>query len=165
MKYILSIFALATLVAIPSVQAQQHAFAGRAVGDPQKLIYRIAGIRDTGDAANVGVATTIHCTNFSLVAETVRYLLKRTNGDVVANVSKTIDAGGTEAASTHFTAMVDEDGVLAPGVSINPGSAFIFTTSPQKVICSAMIVDAAATVPQGISLHMVRFNPITNTQE
>ena len=165
MKYILSILALATLLAIPPVQAQQNAYTGRAVGDPQKLIYRIAGIRDTGDASNVGVATTIHCTNFGPVAETVRYLLKRANGDVVANVSKTIDAGGTEAASTHFTAMVDEDGVLAPGVSINPGSAAIFATAPQKVICSAMIVDAASTAPQGIALHMVRFNSITNTQE
>ncbi len=165
MKYILSILALAALIAIPPVQAQQNASAGRAVGDPQKLIYRIAGVRDSGDASNVGVATTIHCTNLSPVAETVRYVIRTAGGTVAANVSKTIDAGGTEAASTHFTAMVDEDGVLAPGVSINPGSAAIFATSPQKVFCSAMIVDAAATVPQGIALHMVRFNPITNTQE
>lgn len=165
MKYILSILALATLLAIPPVQAQQNAFAGRAVGDPQKLIYRIAGVRDSGDVSNVGVATTIHCTNFGPVAETVRYVIRTANGTVVANVFKTIDAGATEAASTHFTAMVDEDGVLAPGVSINPGSAVIFTTSPQKVICSAMIVDAASAAPQGIALHMVRFNPISNTQE
>jgi hypothetical protein len=31
--------------------------------------------------------------------------------------------------------------------------------------CSAMIVDAATTVPQGIALHMQRFNPLDNTQE
>jgi hypothetical protein len=165
MRHLLSILALATLTAVPPVQAQQSAFDGRAVGDPQKLIYRISGIRDNGAASGVGIATTIHCTNFGPVAETVRYQLKSASGSVVANVSKTIGAGGTEAASTHATAMVDEDGVLAPGVSINPGSAHIFTTSTQKIICSAMIVDASATVPQGIALHMVRFNAITGSQE
>ena len=79
MKYILSIFALATLVAIPPAQAQQRPYReGRApvvvqplaVGDPQKLIYRISGVTDSGDEEGVGVATAFHCTSFSTVVET-----------------------------------------------------------------------------------------------
>jgi hypothetical protein len=65
--------------------------------------------------------------------------------------------------STHGTAIFS-DFALAPGTAINQGSAVIQSTSV-NVHCSGMIVDAAATVPQGIALHMVRLNPAPGTQE
>jgi hypothetical protein len=40
----------------------------------------------------------------------------------------------------------------------------IAATSP-NLVCSAMIVDAAAAVPNGIALHMQRRSPMRNSQE
>ena len=174
MKHRSSIVALATLITVLPAQAQQTPNReGRApvvvhplaVGDPLKLIYRISGVRDTGQATNVGVATTIHCTNFGSVSERVKYLVKGTTGDILANVTHTIGGGRTIAASTHFTALVNEEVNLTPGVIINPGSVTVSASSTEKIFCSAMIVDAASTVPQGIALHMVRFNPREGTEE
>jgi hypothetical protein len=43
-------------------------------------------------------------------------------------------------------------------VEIDQGAVVIDATE-SAVFCSAMIVDAAAIVPNGIELHLVRINP------
>jgi len=174
MKFMSSIIALAMLVAILPAQAQQRPYkegqapAGvqpLAVGDPLKIIYRISGVTDNGGGDAVGVATLIHCTNFGSVSETVKFIIKQWDGTVLKSRYTTIVSGNTRTAATHYTALFFEDLALTPNIVIGQGSAIIYATLPQMVFCSAMIVDAAATVPQGISLHMVRYNPATGTQE
>ncbi|HET7681127.1 MAG TPA: hypothetical protein VFK79_13470, partial [Xanthobacteraceae bacterium] len=66
--------------------------------------------------------------------------------------------------STHFTRMFFEDAVLSPGEAINQGQAEIFATSVD-IFCSVMIVDAEVVFPEGIELHLVRFNPMPGTLE
>jgi hypothetical protein len=46
--------------------------ASAAITDPEVIIYRFPGVRDSNAAENVGVATVFHCTNFSSVAENIR---------------------------------------------------------------------------------------------
>jgi len=42
--------------------------------------------------------------------------------------------------------------------------AGIIATS-KEIFCSAMIVDAVAAIPNGVALHMVRFNPAQGSVE
>ena len=44
------------------------------------------------------------------------------------------------------------------------GSAVIASTTT-KLFCSAMLVDASTSTPNGIALHMVRRNAFGNTME
>lgn len=135
-----------------------------ATTDPLKGIYRVSGVRDNGGAINTGVATSFHCTNFSTVTENIRYLILNFNGIVVADVTATVASFRTHTASTHGTVMFNEDAFLSTGTVIEQGFAIIQATSP-KVFCSAMIIDAAAAVPNAVSLHMVRVSPVPGTQE
>lgn len=54
--------------------------------------------------------------------------------------------------------------ILSAGVNINGGYLTISATT-SNLICTAMVVDAASIPPQGISLHLVRYNPATGTEE
>jgi hypothetical protein len=166
--------AIVTLVAasLPA-QAQQRSYkegaapeakAPEAVGDPLKRLYRISGVRDTGSGLNAGVATSFHCTSFSTVDETLQVSVRNFNGTVVVTRNITITPFRTLTLSTHGTLLFAEDSILSPGVIINQGSANILATDI-NIFCSAMIVDAATASPQGISLHMVRYNPVPGTQE
>src|SRR5262245_596537 len=56
-------------IAAASLVIVQPAQAG--INDPEVIIYRFPGIRDTGG----DVATVFHCTNFSGVLETVRFVI------------------------------------------------------------------------------------------
>ena len=168
MKLLSFVVAVAIISAILPAQAQdragraQSAGAPLAITDPLKLIYRVSGVADNGGGANAGVATAFHCTNFSQVTETISFVVRNFDGTKKADQSFALASLATGTASTHITALF-VDGPLATGL-INQGSAQIQSTSLQ-VHCSAMIVDAAATVPQGIALHMVRINPASNSQE
>ena len=158
--------AVAILSAILPAQAQdkpRQANAPFAITSPLKTIYRVSGLRDNGGGAELGVAASFHCTNFSAVPERIKFLIRDDDSTVRANVNFDLTAFRTWTASTHFTGVFAEDASLATGI-LNQGSAIIQSTSP-NVHCSAMIVDAAAAVPEGIALHMVRFNPATGSQE
>jgi hypothetical protein len=76
----------------------------------------------------------------------------------------TIGPNQTLTMSTHGTTVFFENYFLVPGIEIGQGSGHILATS-NKIFCSAMIVDAAVAVPQGITLHMVRYDPVPGTQE
>src|SRR5215470_10030422 len=50
------------------------------VGGSLGLIYAVSGIVDNGAATDAGVATTIHCTNFSTTSETIQYVVRQFDG-------------------------------------------------------------------------------------
>ena len=155
MKTRSSLFAVAMLTAIQPVHA--------ATTDPLRTVYRIAGVADNGAVTHSGIATSFHCTSFSRVNETIRFVIRNASGTVVGDVSPTITGNDTVTVSTHLT-NVFVDAAAASFDIIAQGSAIIQSTT-LNITCSAMIVDAATTVPQGIALHMQRFNPLPDTQE
>jgi len=128
-------------------------------------IYRIAGVRDTGGADNTGIATSFMCSNYSGVAESLKIRIVSFNGSLVAEKTFTLSAGHTFTVSTRATNLFGELDYLAPGTLINPPGQAVISASTPKIACSAMIVDAAAAMPNGIPLHMVRFNPQSGTEE
>jgi hypothetical protein len=172
MKSIASaIVAVGLLAAILPAQAQQQrsypegaAPEPTAVGDPLRRLYRVSGVRDNGGGPEAGQATSFHCTSASTVNETLAIRVRDFNGVIVGARTITIAPNRTRTLSTHFTRMFFEDGTVSPGEAIEQGSAEILATSIQ-VFCSVMIVDAAAISPQGIELHLVRFNAIPGSQE
>ena len=164
-----AIVAVALAAAIMPAQAQQRPYAEgavtpKAVGDPLIPLYAISGVRDNGASSEAGVATTFHCTSLSTVTETVQFTVRNFNGDKITAPSFNIMPNRTLTVSTHFTNLFFEDAALARGKTINSGSVRISATSTD-IICSAMIVDAAVGFPEGIALHLVRFNPMTGTEE
>src|SRR3954471_16893848 len=78
--------------------------ADAATTDPEVIIYRFPGVRDDGGSTLVGVATVFHCTNFSGVSETVRFVTRETGGDLLQNNTIVIPHLGTKSAATHINA-------------------------------------------------------------
>jgi hypothetical protein len=135
-----------------------------ATTDPLKVIYRISGLLDNGSTGKTGVATAVVCTNFGNAREKMRFVVRNETGAVKAELFFIdFDPRISATVVTHPTALFTNVDVLNTG-AMSPGSMTIQSTS-LLVHCSAMIVDAAATVPQGIELHMVRINPVTASQE
>ena len=89
--------------------------ASAAVGDPEVIIYRFPGVLDDGGAANAGVATLFHCTNFSGVTETVRFVTRNKNAALLQNNTIFIVHLETRTAATHVTVAYTVDLVLATG--------------------------------------------------
>lgn len=121
-------------------------------------------MRDSGGAINTGTATSFHCTNFNTVSENVQIIVRNFDGAITSNNTFVVLSARTHTASTHGTVAFNEDAFLSTGTLIEQGQALIFATS-QFVFCSAMIVDAAAASAVGVSLHLVRFSPLADTQE
>jgi hypothetical protein len=139
------------------------AFAPGLTTDPQVQIYRFTGVRDDGGAATAGVATSFHCTNFSGANENLRIQIRNYLGTVAKDITFVLAHNRTFTMSTHATNAFAEDSFLDTGV-VNQGSARIWATST-SVICTASTIDAAASVPYGVDLHGIRFNPIPGTEE
>jgi hypothetical protein len=137
--------------------------AAAVVTDPMQLLYFISGVRDDGGGTNTGVATVIHCSNWSGATERFQYVVFTHLGTVVANLTQDIPHGGTKTASTHGTALYFEDLLLGP-VLISQGLVAILATH-RDVVCTVQVVDASVPIPNGITLHSVRYNPIAGTQE
>jgi hypothetical protein len=172
MKSIVSVFvAVGLLAALLPAQAQQQrpypegaAPQPRAIGDPARRIYRVSGVRDNGGGAEGGQATSFHCTSVSTVDERLVIRVRDFNGAIVGERSIEISPNRTRTLSTHLTRLFFEDAIISPGEAIEQGSAEILATS-SEVFCSVMIISAAANVPEGIELHLVRFNAIPGSQE
>lgn len=126
-------------------------------------IYVISGVQDSGGAENAGVATTIHCTNWTVASQQIRFTVKNFNGATVATQTVGIGGGVTVTKSTHGSAITEDLPHFSPGVAINQGSVAIEATAAQ-VTCTAQVRDAASAVPAS-PLHSVRFNPWPNSQE
>ena len=128
------------------------------------LIYRASGLRDNGRATNAGVATSIHCTNLTTTSQRVQYVLRDFDHTLGASPTFTLAAGRTHTSSTHGTVLFNEDVILSPGQVYQQGLLAILATNP-NVICSVHVVDAAAAIPHGIDLHLVRYSAAPGTQE
>lgn len=138
--------------------------APMATTDPEMMIYRVAGVVNSSTTTMSGAATSFMCYSNSAANEKVRIRILNWNGQLEGDIYYVIQSKRTLTFSTQLTALLAEDAVVAGGKVINQGTAAIIATS-KEVYCSAMVVDAAATVPNGIALHMVRFNPAPGTVE
>lgn len=159
--FVLSLPAIAG--AAERIEGQAQALNPRAFPNMTQ-IYVASGVTDNGGAENAGVASSIHCTNFTANAKQVRCLVRNWDGAVVANFTTQIASLGTLTVSTHFTVAFSDDVVLSAGTAIFQGSFRIFATAPQ-ITCTAMVIDASAVAPIGTNLHLVRHNAWPNTQE
>ena len=157
MKKLLAAIAAAALTA--ALPAQATTFSLR-------TIYVASGVFDSGDLADVGTATSVHCSNLSGKSATVRVSFYARNGLLEGFNSGPLANLETRTISTHATYFGETylgTGAIAQGV-LNVQS------TESGVFCSAMLVDAAggpgaADVPEGVALHMVRYNPHPGTVE
>jgi len=150
---------------IGSAVAALPSFPASAAFPNVTVIYLASGVRDTGQAEFVGIATLIHCTNWSSATQTIAFVVRSDTGNIVGNKSFAITPLQTFTGTTHNTAPYNEDGLLLPaGISVGQGSIWVGATTNQ-VTCSASVIDAAAAFPNGVDLHLVRFNPWPGAQE
>jgi hypothetical protein len=132
--------------------------AQAAVGDPEVILYRTAGVVD----ADSGWATTFLCTNFSGVNGTLTVVTRGATSTITVNHTVIIPHLNTVALSTREVFLF-ADTNMNTGV-VNPGTAAIAATSV-NITCSAVQVQSNNAAPLMVKLHMTRFNPIPGTQE
>ena len=138
--------------------------ASAATSDPEIIIYRFPGVLDNGGAVNAGVATSIHCTNFSGATETVRFVTRGLDGNLRTNVTFNVVHLTTLTVSTHAAvAYEDSQSLLNTGV-VRQGTIAVAATSI-NIICTAMTIDASTVVPIGVALRGIRFSPVPGSQE
>ena len=89
--------------------------ASAGVSDPEVIIYRFPGVRDDGNNDNVGVATVFHCTNFSGVTETIRFVTRAVLGQLITNLAFNLNHLQTGTFSTHATNAYANDTALNTG--------------------------------------------------
>jgi hypothetical protein len=156
MKKYLAAFALAATLAQPAA----------AITFPSLTTIYVGSGVTSGDAQGAaGTATSFHCTNVSGVTATIRYLVLGPDGAVAGSLSRSAAHGATVSASTHETGVFnDSANEISAGTAIEQGGVNIESTQ-SGVFCTAMIVNAAADVPEGIELHLVRVNPHPGTVE
>ena len=133
------------------------------VNDPEVIIYRFPGVRDSGGIGNTGVATIFHCTNFSGVDETVRFVTRFSTGGLASNLTVTISHLQTESAATKLVIPYNNETDLLTG-AVGQGTTAIAGTSI-NIICTCETIDASVTVPTGVARRGIRFNPIPGSQE
>ena len=155
--------AIHSMVAVAAITFGLMAPATAAQSDPEVIIYRFPGVRDNGGGANTGVATVFHCTNFSGVDETVRFVARFSTGGLASNMTVTISHLQTESVATKPTLAHNNETDLATG-AVGQGTIAIAATSI-NVICTAMTIDASSTLPTGVALRGIRFSPIPGSQE
>ena len=137
--------------------------AHAATTDPFMVLYVWSGALDNGAGAGSGIASSVHCSSFSNVTETLQFLVKLPGGGITGNATTPIAFASTVTASTHGTNAYSETLFLNTG-PLNQGSMAVLATST-NIFCTAQVLDAANTVPVGMSLHGIRFNPIPGTLE
>jgi hypothetical protein len=154
---------LGCMMAVAALAFAMPAQAG--VNDPEVVIYRGAGVLDTGGGDNTGAGTAIHCTNFSGVNENIRFVIRNTNAALLANVALLVPHLNTGTVLTKA-------GFLYNGTNLNTGQikqgTVAVAATSIHVTCTALQFEAGAAgaaSPQTGKLHMTRFNPIAGTQE
>jgi hypothetical protein len=73
-------------IAAAALAFVQPAPASAAQSDPEVIIYRFPGVKDSGTALE-GVATVFFCTNFSGVNETIRFVTRASFSSLASNVT------------------------------------------------------------------------------
>ena len=154
------VFASATLaLALPSEAASPTP----SVAFPSlTTIYVASGVFDSGDAANAGSATSIHCSNVSGVGSTLRVLVLASTSAVAGSGTSNLPNGATVTFSTHLTAAFN-DASLNTG-TVTQGVLNVEATN-SGVFCTAMIVNASLNTVEGVPLHLVRVNAHPGTIE
>jgi len=142
-----------------TMPAQVTVPAQAGINDPEVLIYRLSGVIDD----NSGFATSIYCTNFSGVIETVRVVIRAADSTLKANVPSNVAHLNTTVWSTRDVILYTNDINLNTG-PVNLGTAAIAATSV-NVTCNAVQVQFANTNPITAPLHMTRFSPIAGSEE
>ena len=115
--------------------------------------------------AESGSASRPSCTATIWVgqSEKLQYVVLNFDGTTKANLTLNINPANTHTASTHDTNLYAEDIFLSTGI-VDQGILGVQSTSI-TITCTAQIVDAAATIPNGIDLHGTRDNPMPGTAE
>jgi hypothetical protein len=126
-------------------------------------IYRFPGVLDSGGSPFLGSATVFHCTNFGGATENMRFVTRRGNGSLATNIVLQIMHLQTLMATTHFVSSYGTQNNLETGPIVQ-GTTAIAATSI-NIICTAVTIDAAATVPHGVALRGIRFSPVPGSQE
>ena len=150
-----------TLLAVCAAASAAIAAPASATTFPSlTTIYIITGVKDSGDAMNVGVATAIQCSNVSGVTTSIRFQVLNFTGAVLASVThNNVGHGDTIEHSTHSTnAYTNESTNLIPGTALSSGVLNIESLQ-SGVFCTAAIIDASAAAPDGVSPHIIRINP------
>ncbi len=155
LKPSLALLLLATCAISPAVAET------RAIGI---IVYRVAGVVNSGSSDDQFGATVVPCTNISGSKINMQVILRNKLGTVMETVNYQIASNATVTFSTKRTIAYQDD--IRPVVihELEQGSMIIRATS-RKVICSATQVDASSDFPSGAALHMVRFNPIKGAVE
>jgi hypothetical protein len=154
---------LRTVTAICSLLVVGLCFTVAPARAASAIYYFISGVVDDAGGNNVGVATSFPCTNLDRATQTISFVVHQADGTVIGRGSAAVASKHTTTASTHRTSFLSDD-VDLDTVAVFQGYAVISSTSP-NLTCSAMIVDASSTVPNGIALHMQRHAPVAKTQE
>jgi len=157
---------LQTMIVSAALAIGMAAPASAAQSDPEVIIYRFPGVRDDGNGTNLGVATVVHCMNFSGATENIRFVVRTNNSTLVRNVAIPIVHLQTVTGATHNAVAYEEDVFLNNGTStlIDQGSVAIAATTID-IVCTAMTIDASTAAPVGVSLRGIRFSPVPGSQE
>jgi len=154
-----TIQALAVSVALAIGMA---APASAGVNDPEVIIYRFPGVRDSGTGPALGVATLFFCTNFSGATENIRLVTRGETGSLLQNNVFLIGHLFTRTFATHLVAAYTSNDLSTSAV--DPGTTAIAATST-NIICTAMTIDAANVRPVGVALRGIRFSPVPGSEE
>lgn len=131
---------------------------------PMQVLYIFPGATDNGVASPSGTASVVHCFSFSAVQETLQIVVRDYNGSILQNTTFAITQFQTLGMETHVTNLY-----AAQTTSLNTGQlthgVFGISATSSNIVCTAQVIDAGATVPNGIDLHGARFNPISGSQE
>jgi hypothetical protein len=154
--------AMKTYLAAVALSATLAQPAGAVTFPSLTTIYVGAGVTDSGDPEDAGIATSFHCANVSGKTTTLRFLVLSNNG-VEGSAQDVVAHGDTTTASTHATkAYLDN-------LSLNTGGVFQgvinIESTESGVFCNAVSIDASAAVPTGVTLPLVRVNPHPGTVE
>jgi len=150
------------IIALAGLAFGLPASAQAAQTDPEVILYRFPGVRDVGGPGNTGVATVFHCTNFSGVTETIRFVPRANDGALLSNTPLAISHLQTLSVSTHSVSAYVIS--LAPTGFVAQGTMAIAATSI-NIICTAETIDASAATPIGVARRGIRFNPVPGSQE
>ena len=161
------------IIAAAALAFVQPAPVQAAVGDPEIILYRFSGVTDDGLGDFNGVATALHCTNFSGVPERLRIVIRHRDSRLLQNVPFTVPHLATLTAATKAVVVFDISPFLFTNLATGavPGGTAAIAATSASITCTAMIVNAGAlggicpTCLIGVSLQGIRFNPIPGAQE
>jgi hypothetical protein len=127
----LAVIALSSAIAHP---------ASAATFPSLTTIYVGSGVFDSGDGTDVGVATSLHCSNVSGQNAEIRVLILGASGSVEGSATLTAPHGFTVTFSTHAVESFFEISNLQTG-SVLQGVVNVESTN-SAVFCTAVVVDA-----------------------